>query len=277
MIKIIAELGVNHGGDASLATKMIMLAEVFGADAVKLQLFDCEKLDPPGERREMLRKLQLSHDDHRDLKSYADSIGIEYICTPFDVDSLRFLVDDLKVKTLKIASGNLDNVPLLEAAGESGCEVILSTGMATINEALRGANTVYSAGAKNHMALMPILLHCTSAYPTPMEAVNLSAMVAMAENHFKGCHVGLSDHTDGISIPIAAAALGAVVIEKHLTLDRSMPGPDHAASIEPDQFAAMVRGIRDVEMAMGGGVKGVRECEYPAMKIANERREWRDR
>ncbi len=272
MVKIIAEIGVNHGGNLDTAHELICQAAKAGASAVKFQTFECTKLDPPGERREMLRKLQLSHADHHDLKKQADDWDIEFISTSFDVDSLRFLVDDLKVKTLKIASGNLDNVPLLEAAALSGCHVILSTGMATTDDIFRGGNRIFAGTGGSSLTL----LHCTSAYPTPLEAVNLNAMVKMAEV-FGACSVGLSDHTEGIAIALAAAALGAVVIEKHLTLDRTMPGPDHRVSLEPDQFAAMVRGIRDIEKAMGDGVKGPQKCEIEAAIVADERKNWRDR
>ena len=270
MIKIIAEIGVNHQGKEYTAVRLIHEAIKAGADAVKFQTYDCERLDPPGERREMLRGLQLSHSDHRTLKGVCRAHNMEFISTPFDVDSLRFLVDDLKVKTLKIASGNLDNIPLLEAAGESGCDVILSTGMATWEEVIRSQRWLKIPCLENLT-----FLHCTSAYPTPMEEVNLNAMVAMQDAF--ACPVGLSDHTEGITIPLAAAALRATVIEKHLTLDRAMTGPDHAASIEPDEFAAMVKGIRDIELAMGDGVKGIQDCERRAFEVANERRKWRDR
>ncbi len=275
MVFIIAEIGVNHCGSVALAEELISQAHMAGADCVKFQTFDCEKLDPPGERREMLRKLQFAHSDFHVLNHTAAKVGIEFISTPFDVDSLRFLVGDLKVKTLKIASGNLGNLPLLEAAGASGCDVILSTGMATIDEIAEAAYHVYWSG----VCYFPTVLHCTSAYPTPLEAVNLNAMVAMNER-FKcepACPVGLSDHTEGITVALAAAALGAVVIEKHITLDRTMPGPDHRVSLEPDQFAAMVQGIRDIEKAMGDGVKGPQKCEIEAAIVADERKNWRDR
>ena len=267
MVFVIAEVGVNHGGSSRTAHYLVEAAAKAGADACKFQTFDCEKLDPPGERREMLRKLQLTQSNHIALKYTAGDLGIEFMSTPFDVESLRFLVDDLGVKTLKIASGNLDNEPLLRAANMSGLRVIVSTGMATLDE-VRDAD-LRLAGVSHCM------LHCTSAYPTPIEDVNLRAMVTMRDNI--GCEVGLSDHTEDIVVPIAAVALGATVIEKHLTLDRRMDGPDHLCSLEPDDFAEMVRGIRTVEKALGDGVKAPRDSEDPVMQIAMERKTWREK
>lgn len=263
---VIAEAGVNHNGSSRAAHYLVEAASEARADAVKFQMFDCEKLDPPGERREMLRNFQLTPNAYSELKSHANGLGIEFICTPFDVDSLRFLVDDLKVKTLKIASGNLVNRRLLEAAGRSGCDLILSTGMATLDD-VRGA--IRTIGRRD-----TTLLHCTSSYPCSYEDVNLRAMRTLRDAFGPG--VGLSDHTEGIAIPIAAAVLGATVIEKHFTLDRNMDGPDHKASIEPNDLAAMIEGIRQIEEAMGNGEKVPRQSEEFAMGISRDRRSWRE-
>ncbi|KKN23430.1 hypothetical protein LCGC14_0905120 [marine sediment metagenome] len=277
MVMVIAEAGVNHNGDAGVAFRLTEAAVRAGADAVKFQTYDAEKLEPPGERREMMQSLQLSRKAHRIIKKDADLLGIEFISTPFDVDSLKFLVEEIGVKTLKIASGNLDNKALISAAADFECRVILSTGMATISEVrhalllrfFQEESTLYSHSKG------VCLLHCTSAYPTPLEDVNLKAMVAMGADLTKP--VGLSDHTQSLVIPAAAVAMGAVVIEKHLTLDRNMDGPDHQASLEPDEFAEMVRNIREVEKALGDGVKVPRECEAATMKVIEERKAWRER
>lgn len=264
MVMVIAEIGVNHQGNEALAAKLISAAVSADADAVKFQTYDVEKLEPPGKRREMLRGLQLSRKTHYVLKEHADGLGIEFISTPFDVNSLKFLVEEVGVKTLKIASGNLDNWPLLEAAVESGCRVILSTGMAILAR-VRWAADMFQA---------PIILHCTSAYPTALEDVNLTAIVTMQKK--LGGEVGLSDHTSSLVIPAAAVAMGATVIEKHMTLDREMDGPDHRASLEPTEFAEMVRNIREVEKALGDGMKFPRECEAATMKVIEERKTWRE-
>ncbi|HDZ73714.1 MAG TPA: N-acetylneuraminate synthase [Aurantimonas coralicida] len=265
MVFVIAEAGVNHNGDVDIAHKLVEAAASAGADAVKFQTFDAERLDPPGARREMLAKLQLSHEAHFALKKQAMDLGIEFMSTPFDLDSLRFLVEDVMVGTLKIGSGQLDNAPLLEAARMSPCHLIVSTGMATMEDVGRARGELRRG----------IMLHCTSAYPAPPADINLRAMVAMREK--LGCPVGLSDHTDSTAIPIAAVALGAEVIEKHLTLDPWMRGPDHAASLDPHRFSAMVTGIRSVELALGDGVKRPQASEAGAIEIAAERRAWREK
>jgi sialic acid synthase SpsE len=260
---IIAEIGVNHNGQVGLAKTLIDAAKAAGANAVKFQVFDAKLLDPPGERRDMLKKLQLSYDDFKILAKHAQSRGVEFIATPFAVDALSFLVNDLKVKTLKIASGNLDNTRLLKAAKHSGCKLIISTGMATMPEISRARHYVKKA----------TWLHCTSAYPAPIEDVNLLAILDMAKK--LKAPVGLSDHTASTVIPAAAVALGAEVIEKHFTLDNNLPGPDHKASLEPDKFAEMVRNIKEVEASLGDGQKRPQQSEFPVMGIVAERRQWR--
>lgn len=264
MAFVIAEAGVNHQGNASLAHRLVDAAATVGANAVKFQTFDAERLEPPGPRREMLRELQLSQQAHVSLSDHARTCGIEFMSTPFDPDSLRFLVE-IGVKRIKIASGHLDNWPLLHAAKASGLPVLLSTGMAGYPQIAAAFALVGASRAT--------LLHCTSAYPCPLEDVNLRAMIALRANF--GGEVGFSDHSEGVDAAIAATALGAVVIEKHLTLARDMDGPDHKASVEPDEFARMVRGIRRVEAMMGDGIKQPRASEAVAVDIAAERRAWR--
>ena len=263
---IIAELGVNHQGDMKVATKLIVAAKEAGADACKFQTYDPDILEPPGPRREMLRRLMLSHGQHRVLKAQVERRGMEFISTPFDVPSLRFLVDELKVKTLKIASGNLDNWPLLEAAADSRCHVIVSTGGASLAQVAKIEWVSRAATLR--------VLHCVSAYPASVGMMNLAVLPKMDDLMVDG--VGLSDHTTSLLIPALAVAMGATVIEKHLTLDRNADGPDHRASLEPEQFKIMVDNIREAELAMGDGVKRPQACEAAAMAVMAERKAWRE-
>ena len=264
MAFVIAEAGVNHGGDLYQAKCLALVASHAGANAIKIQTFDAAKLDPPGKRRELLHRFELTQQQHIELRDFAGEIGIEFMSTPFDPDSLRFLVE-IGVKRIKIASGQLDNWPLLEAARDSGVPILLSTGMATYQQI---ASALATTGASR-----TTLLHCTSAYPCPAEDVNLRALATLRANF--GGEVGFSDHSEGIEAAIAAVALGATVIEKHLTLDRNAEGPDHKASIEPDEFARMVAGVRRVEAMMGDGIKQPRPSEAAAQAVASERRAWR--
>ena len=266
MVFIIAEAGVNHNGDVLIAHKLIDAAKDAGADAVKFQTFDAEKLDPPGERRDMLSRCELSHDNFRTLKAHADAKEIEFMSSPFDVESLLFLVNDLQVRKIKIASGNLDNTPLLSSAARAHLPVILSTGMATIDE-VREATHYFGFGTLT-------LLHCTSADPTALEDVNLLAMATLQEEFFMP--VGLSDHSEHYEPAVSAVGMGASVIERHLTLDRGMDGPDHIASFNPGQFRSYVGKIRNAELCLGDGRKRPQPCEAPAMKIAAERKAWRE-
>tara|TARA_Y100000310_G_scaffold327623_1_gene394265 strand:- start:71 stop:874 length:804 start_codon:yes stop_codon:yes gene_type:complete len=245
MAFVIAEIGVNHQGDVDLAENYIRCAERCGADAVKFQLYDAEKIEPPGERRDMLQKLALNDREMLTLKRSADNCGIEFMCTPFDVWSLEYLVEVLKVKKMKISSGDIDNIPLLEAAAshEKNVPVILSTGMAT-NDTIRKVLEILKA---------PVVLHCISAYPCPLEDVNLNMMSSLHMMH--GVQVGLSDHSLSTVVPAAAVAMGAVVIEKHLTFSRDDPGPDHEASLQPLEFRDMVDWVRHIEVAMGRPVR----------------------
>ncbi len=286
---VIAEAGVNHNGDAALAPALVEAAARAGADAVKFQSFRAESLvarkAPMADyqRRntgtdesqfDMLRRLELDAAAHRLLAACCARQGIEFMSTPFDLDNLDFLVREMHVARLKLPSGELTNAPLLLAAARSGRPLIVSTGMATLAEveaALgviawglldepqgrpgRGAfHAAYCSGeGQRRLRECVTLLHCTTEYPAPYKEVNLRAMHTLGAAF--GLPVGFSDHTAGIAIPIAAAALGAVVIEKHFTLDRSLPGPDHKASLEPDELAAMVRGIRETAQALGAGRK----------------------
>ena len=266
---IIAELGVNHDGLFSHAQLLVHAAHAAGADAVKVQTYSPELLDPPGPRRDMLKRLMLSREAHFELKEYAEKLGLEFLSTPFDVPSLRFLVDELKVKTLKIASGNLDNEPLLEAAAESGCRLIISTGGVGMRDILRVADKIRGA----------CWLHCVSAYPVPRDRIGLLALSNMRRSfHYDAPEheVGFSDHTTSLLIPALAVAMGATIIEKHLTLDRNADGPDHKASLEPEQFRIMVDNIREAELAMGDGVKRPQACEAAAMAVMAERKAWRE-
>ena len=257
---VIAEAGVNHEGDVRRAHELVNAAKASGADAVKFQMFDPERLDPPGERREMLKELSLRPSDFVALKAHADAQTIEFIATPFDVDSLWFLVE-LGVRYVKIGSADVFNEPLYTAAMRSEKDIILSTGMTSMDD------------LKKRLLYYPYaLLHCTSSYPCPLDHVNLDAMLGL--NEF-GVVVGLSDHTRSLVIPAAAVAMGASIVEKHLTLDCRMKGPDHRASLEPREFSEMVANIREVELALGDGIKRPMPSEAEVMKVRDEREAWR--
>jgi N,N'-diacetyllegionaminate synthase len=263
-VLIIAEAGVNHNGDMDLARKLIDEAAAAGADIVKFQTFKADRLATAQARKadyqlqttaaaesqhEMLRRLELPDDMHAPLMRHCEHRGIRFLSTPFDVASMEFLMR-LGVDRLKLPSGEVTNLPYLRQAGRYGRPVILSTGMSTLDEVGAALAVLESAGATRSMVT---LLHCNTEYPTPMADVNLKAMLTMREAF--GVAVGYSDHTQGIEVPIAAVAMGAAVIEKHFTLDRSMQGPDHEASLEPGELRAMVAAIRNIERAMGDGLK----------------------
>jgi len=262
---IIAEAGVNHNGDLDLALKLVRAAQESGADAVKFQTFRADDLvsthtpkadyqkkhtDAAESQHEMLRRLELSHDDHLKLVDACGEEGIMFLSTGFDSASLVFL-ESLEMPLYKIPSGELTNLPLLRQVAGFGKPVVMSTGMATLDEIGASVKALEEGGVPGNEIT---LLHCTTQYPTPMSNVNLRAMLSLGEA-FPGVRVGYSDHTLGIEVPIAAAALGARVLEKHFTLDRSMDGPDHAASLEPDELKQMVSGVRNIEVALGNGVK----------------------
>lgn len=270
---IIAEAGVNHNGSLETARQLIDVAAEAGADYVKFQTFKANKLVTKTAARaeyqntntkdsasqyEMLQKLELSEADHLELVAYCQEKEINFLSTGFDLDSLEFL-SRLGIAVAKIPSGEITNLPYLEKAAALFPEIILSTGMATIEEIKDAFQTLVNAGANRSTVT---ILHCNTEYPTPMEDVNLKAMLHI-ENEL-GTAIGYSDHTLGIEVPIAAVALGATVIEKHFTLSRSLPGPDHRASLEPAELAAMVLAIRNIEKAIGGS--GIKEPSKSEMK-----------
>lgn len=276
---VIAEAGVNHNGDMDLAKKLIYAAAEAGADVVKFQSFKADKLAVKSAKKasyqivatgqmesqyEMLRKLELSGADHEYLFLECSRHGIEFLSTAFDVTSFDLLVK-MGIKKVKIPSGELTNMPLLRYVTRLGLPVILSTGMATLGEVEAAIETIEKAGTPRTLIT---ILHCTTEYPSPMADVNLRAMGTMKQAF--GVNIGYSDHTPGIEIPIAAVALGATIIEKHFTLDRNLPGPDHKASIEPNEFKSMVDGIRNIEKAMGDGVKRPSSSELKNLPIARK-------
>jgi N-acetylneuraminate synthase len=260
---VIAEAGVNHNGDIAMALQLCDAAKKAGADAVKFQTFRAEDLVVRGaptaeyqarqtgdqDQYAMLERLELSEDQHQKIKAHCDSIGIEFFSTPFSVSAVDMLVK-LGVKRLKLSSGELTHRALVEHAAATQLPLLMSTGMGTMNEIIEAVAWV--SAARGHLRDV-VVLHCTSAYPAPDETLNLLAMQSMARELKMA--IGYSDHSLGIEAPLAAVALGAGVIEKHLTLDRHLPGPDHSASLEPDEFLRMVHGIRRVSAMLGDGVK----------------------
>lgn len=276
-VYVIAEAGVNHNGSPELAMRLAAAAKAAGADAVKFQTFRAEKLasataaqaayqkenmGDTGSQLAMLKRLELSREDFRQLKAYCDSIGITFLSTAFDDESLDFL-EELNLPVLKIPSGEVTNLPLLERLAATGKPLLLSTGMCDMDEVAAAVTLLKEKGAGDIC-----LLHCTTAYPAPVDGVNLRAMVAMAEAF--GLPVGYSDHTEGIQVPVAAVALGARVIEKHFTLDKTMEGPDHKASLTPDELTAMVAAVRSVEQALGDGVKAPTPAELQNRAVARK-------
>ncbi|MDF1613504.1 N-acetylneuraminate synthase [Desulfurivibrio dismutans] len=276
---IIAEAGVNHNGDLELAKKLIDAAAAAGADAVKFQTFKAESLvarDAPkaayqqrnsgGEESqyEMLKRLELSEEQFVVLHGYCQSQGIEFLSTAFDLKSVDFLAS-LGLEIFKIPSGEITNLPYLRKVGGLGKKIILSTGMADLEEVEAALAALEQAGTTREGITV---LQCTTEYPTPMAEVNLRAMATIARQ----CRVavGFSDHTEGIEAAIAAAALGAKVVEKHFTLDKTLPGPDHKASLEPDELRAMVRAIRNIEKALGDGIKRPGPSELPNRTVARK-------
>jgi N,N'-diacetyllegionaminate synthase len=261
---IIAEAGVNHNGDLELAMKLIDAAAEAGADLVKFQTFNADRLATrAAEKAEyqkesegghesqhaMLRRLELSEEAHRALISHCESRGIGFFSTGFDIESVEFLAG-LGQDCFKIPSGEITNLPYLRHIGRLRRKVVLSTGMATMGEIEAAIEALEKAGTPRGDITV---LHCTTEYPTPMTEVNLRSMQSIRAAF--GVEVGYSDHTPGIEVAIAAVALGAAVIEKHFTLDRDLPGPDHRASLEPKELKAMVAAIRNIELALGDGIK----------------------
>ncbi|MBF4695134.1 N-acetylneuraminate synthase [Fusibacter ferrireducens] len=274
---IIAEAGVNHNGSLDLAKKLVDKAKEAGADCVKFQTFisknivsknavkaEYQKKQTEAEesQHDMLKKLELSFDEFVALNAYCKSKEIEFMSTAFDFDSVDFL-DSLGMDTWKIPSGDITNLPYLMKIAKLNKPVILSTGMSTMAD-IRNAIRVLKDNGVGEL----IVLHCTTEYPTPFNDVNLKAMLTI-KDEFR-VKVGYSDHTNGIEVPIAAVALGATVIEKHFTLDQNMEGPDHKASLEPKELKAMVNAIRNIELALGDGMKKPAESEKKNMAVARK-------
>jgi N,N'-diacetyllegionaminate synthase len=274
---IIAEAGINHNGSIAIAKKLIEKAAEAGADFVKFQTFKTESLVTPLANKaeyqkkdtnknesqfSMLKKLEIDRVTHEELIQHCDQKGIRFLSTAFDSESIELLAD-LKIPLYKIPSGEITNLPYLRHVSSMGKPIIISTGMATLEE-VRSAIEVLLVGGTVKEKI--IVLHCNTEYPTPMEHVNLEAMLTM-RNEF-GIAVGYSDHTLGIEIPVAAVALGAIVIEKHFTLDRTLRGPDHAGSLEPNELKSMVDAIRNTEKAMGNGIKKPSPSEIKNIPIA---------
>jgi N-acetylneuraminate synthase len=302
--KIIAEAGVNHNGEEALAFQLVDAARSAGADIVKFQTFIARKLVTSDAKQcdyqvtntgreesqlEMLTRLELGFDVYQRLIEYCNKQGIEFLSTAFDSESLEFLVKKLRLTTLKIPSGEITNAPFVLEHARTGCDLIVSTGMATLAEveAVLGViafgytvdntvppsldafqNAYFSDAGQKRLKEKVTLLHCTTEYPAPMKDINLRAMDTMT--HAFGLPVGYSDHSEGITVPIAAVARGATVIEKHFTLDKAMEGPDHKASIDPAELKAMVCGIRAVEEALGNGIKGPRPSEIANKTIVRK-------
>lgn len=273
---IIAEAGVNHNGQLDLALKLCDAAKEAGVDCVKFQTWQTEKIvtrkaekatyqsentnDAEESQFDMLKKLELSYKDFRLVQEHCNKIGIDFLSTPDEEYSLAFLMNELHLPLIKIGSGEVTNIPYLRQMASYHKPIILSTGMATLAQVAMAYDTLIAAGAPSVS-----LLHCTTNYPCPKNEVNLRAMQTMKEA-FK-CPVGYSDHTMGTEIPIAAVAMGAEIIEKHFTLDRNMEGPDHKASLEPHELKYMVDCIRNIEVALGDGIKRPNPSEVEISKV----------
>ena len=276
-VTIIAEAGVNHNGSLEMAKEMARVAKACGADIVKYQTavpelvvskfaqkaeYQKQTTDAAESQLEMIRRLHFSFDAHRELKEYCDSIGIQYLSAPFDLPSVRFL-GTLGLPLLKIPSGEITNLPYLEAMAALKTPVLLSTGMSSLDEITDALGVLDDGGCPE-----VTILHCNTQYPPPYEDATLTAMIELYEQF--GLPVGLSDHTPGWECDVAAAVLGAQVIEKHFTLDKSLPGPDQKASLDPTEFKAMVEAVRHVEAALGDGHKHLTESEAPNKAIARK-------
>lgn len=300
---IIAEAGVNHNGSMEIAKELIDVAASAGADAVKFQTFKADKMvsiyapkaeyqkkttDSDESQLDMIRKLELNIEQHKELASYCNKKGIEFMSTPFDLESVDILVSELNVKRLKISSADITNAPLLFKAAQTGKDIILSTGMSTLGEIEQALGVIafgllgshdnpcidkftkayYSEEGRRKLKEKVTLLHCTTEYPAPLEEVNLRVIDTM-KSAFE-LTVGYSDHTEGIVVPIAAVARGAEVIEKHFTLDKKMPGPDHKASLEPEELKEMITSIRKVEKVLGSPVKVPTDSEYKNIHVGRK-------
>ena len=275
---IIAEAGVNHNGSIVMAKQLIDAAAIAGVDYVKFQTFKAEKLVTKDAKQadyqqrnaaddsqySMLKKLELSEAQHEELIAYCMEKGVKFLSTAFDMESVEYL-HSLRLGLWKIPSGEITNYPYLKAIAQYGKPVILSTGMCEMEDVQNAVDVLCKHGLKKEQITV---LHCNTEYPTPMQDVNLKAMQEIKDAI--GVKVGYSDHTQGIEVPIAAVALGAEVIEKHFTLDRTLPGPDHKASLEPNELKAMVDAIRNIAQALGDGRIHVSESERKNMAIARK-------
>lgn len=279
-ILIIAEAGVNHNGSLPLAFSLVEEAVRAGADVVKFQTWTAEGLVSKSagmadyqitntgvsqSQFEMLKKFEMSIADQIKVIEYCREKGIDFLSSPFDIPSVDVIADIYKLKRIKIPSGEITNFPYLRHVGGRGMSLIISTGMASLGEIEAALEILEEAGTPRNRVTV---LHCTTEYPTPMADVNLRAMLAIREAF--GVKVGYSDHTQGFEIAIAAAALGATVIEKHFTLDRNLPGPDHRASLEPGELRSMVAAIRNIEQALGDGIKKLRPSEAKNLSVARK-------
>ena len=273
-VYIIAEAGVNHNGRLDLALQLCDAAKEAGVDAIKFQTWKTEliiskntemadyqkkNLGNDDSQYDMLKKLELSYDNFRLIKDYCDNIGIQFLSTADETESLDFLCE-LGMPLIKLGSGEITNIPYLRYCAKKNMPLIISTGMCNLSDVAKAFDVLTEAGAKDIT-----VLHCTTNYPCPMDEVNLRAMQTMKEA-FK-CKVGYSDHTMGTEIPIAAVAMGAEIIEKHFTLDRNMEGPDHKASLEPQELKYMVDCIRNIEVALGDGIKRPNVSEVEISKV----------
>lgn len=300
---IIAEAGVNHNGSLEMAKQLVDVAQQAGVDAVKFQTFKTENLvtlaaqqagyqltnlGKPTSQFEMLKKLELSYEEFIELKNYCDFTQIEFLSTPFDFESVDFLLEDIGMSTFKISSGELTNSPFIHYIATKRKPMILSTGMSTMDD-IHEALSYLAYGlafpdqsvtldkvvvfyqteeAKSFLNKYVTVLHCTTEYPSPFETINLQAMNVMKKE--LQLPIGLSDHSEGIAVPIAAVALGAIVIEKHFTLDCNLPGPDHRASLEPIELKEMVTGIRAIEKSLGIGIKKPTSIELENRQAARK-------
>lgn len=299
---IIAEAGVNHNGSLEMAKQLVDVAVEAGADAVKFQTYKTENLVTKSAKQadyqkknigysstqfEMLKRLELSYEDFRQLKSYCDSKKIMFLSTPFDLESVDFLIDDLGINLIKIPSGEITNAPYLYKIASKNVKVVVSTGMATIDEihlslaflaygfakkddlSTENVKRFYQTEEANKLLAQKVqILHCTSEYPTPLDEINLNAIDALKEEY--KLNVGLSDHSEGIIVSVAAVAKGASIIEKHFTLDKSLKGPDHRASLNPTELAKMIRYIRITEQALGQKIKVPTFSELKNKNIARK-------
>ena len=277
-VVVIAEAGVNHNGSLEEAKKLALCAKNAGVDYIKYQTFIASELVCENAKKadyqnnndkssktqlEMLEKLNLTFDEFIELRKYCKEIDIKFMTTAFDLKSLDFIVNELKVDTLKIPSGEITNYPYLVACAKTGLPIIMSTGMCDLNEISESVNVLKENGCKELS-----LLHCTTEYPAPLESVNLLAMQTLKKEF--GVNVGYSDHTKGVDVPCYAVAMGATVIEKHFTTDKNLPGPDHKASLEPNELKEMVDKIREIEIILGDGSKKPQDAESKNKAVARK-------